>query len=63
MRESERGGGERGGVVQQRGDGRGKNRLDRFAFPPDLLLESALCGKGTGAPGPAAGAHLVLLTA
>lgn len=57
---------ERGGVVRQRGDGGWgkKNRLDRFAFTPDVLLESGgRAGRERQHLAAAAGSHLVLLTA
>lgn len=60
------GGQERGGVVRQRGDGGWgkKNRLDRFAFTPDVLLESGgRAGRERQHLAAAAGSHLVLLTA
>lgn len=54
---------ERGGVVQQRGDGRGKTGLTDLRLRLICFWRAGLCGKGKGAPGSAAVSHLVLLTA
>lgn len=63
--EEEREGGERerGGVVRQRGDGRGKTGWTDLRLRLICFWRAGLCGKGKGAPGSTAVSHLVLLTA